>query len=199
MADFDGAWKEALDTELAFRFSTTKLLDYGRNEAALEANPNPISAVVLAHLKTLQNARDDEARRVTQVWLVKGLYERGFNAAHVRRLYRLMEMMMALPAPLAGLAWKEIHDFEKEKGMSFITTPERIAREEGREEGWKEGREQALLEGIESLLKVRFAAAGLAMMPEIRQIQDAELLRQVLADAKRAATLDALRQVWANR
>lgn len=194
---------ELLDTELGYRFSTVKLLDYGRDEAALDASVNPISAVVLAHLKTLQTAHDAESRRVAQVRLVKGLYQRGYNAAQVRQLYRLMEMMMALPAPLAKLAWKDIYDFEKEKGMTFITTPERVAREEGLEQGLEqgreEGREEGLLEGIESLLELRFAAEGLALMPEIRQIRDAEVLRQVLARAKHAASPDDVRQVWANR
>lgn len=91
--------------------------------------------------------------------------------------------------------------------MTFITTPERVAREEGleqgleqgREQGREEGREEGLLEGIESLLELRFAAEGLALMPEIQQIRDANVLRQVLARAKHAASPDDVRQAWANR
>jgi hypothetical protein len=29
-----------------------------------------------------------------------------------------MERMMTLPKPLAELAWNEIHEFEKERGMA---------------------------------------------------------------------------------
>jgi hypothetical protein len=36
-------------------------------------------------------------------------------------------------------------------------------------------------------------------MPEIRQIQDADLLGQVMASIKQADTPDAVRQVWAKR
>jgi hypothetical protein len=86
----------------------------------------PHAVVVLAHLKTLQNAHDDESRRVAQVRLVKGLYERGYGAEQVRQLYRLMERMMTLPKPLAEMAWNEIHEFEKEKGRSART---RVARD----------------------------------------------------------------------
>ena len=135
--------------------------------------------------------------------LVKGLYGRGYNAAQIRQLYRLMERLMTLPKPLAELAWNEIHEFEKEKGMTFITTAERVGIEkglaEGLEKGREEGREEGLLAGIELGLKLRFAADGLALMPEIRQIQDADLLQQVLASIEQADTPDAVRQVWTKR
>ncbi|HQU46454.1 MAG TPA: hypothetical protein PK867_26845, partial [Pirellulales bacterium] len=148
---------ELWGTEVGIPFPTAKLLDYARNEAALESSANPIAVVVLAHLKTLQNAHDDEGRRVAQVRLVKGLYERGYSAEQVRQLYTLMERMMTLPKPLAELVWNEIHEFEKEKGMTFITTAERVGLEKG------------LLAGIELGLKLRFAAEGLALMRDIRQ------------------------------
>ena len=186
---------ELWGTHVGIRFPTAKLLDYARDEAALDSNANPIAVVVLAHLKTLQNAHDDEARRVAQVRLVKGLYERGYSAEQVRQLYRLMERMMMLPKPLAELAWNEIHEFEKEKGMTFITTAERV----GMEKGLEKGREEGLLAGIELALELRFAAAGLALMPEVRQVQDADLLGRVLASIKQADTPEAVRQVWAKR
>ncbi len=182
---------ELWGTEVGIRFPTAKLLDYAADEAALEENPNLIAVLVLAHLKTLQNAHDDEARRVAQVRLVKGLYGRGYSAEQVRQLYRLMERLMTLPKPLAELAWNEIHEFEKEKGMTFITTAERVGLEKGLAEG--------LLAGIALGLKLRFAAEGLALMPEIRQIQDADLLQHVLASIEQADTPDAVRQVWAKR
>lgn len=64
---------------------------------------------------------------------------------------------MTLPKPLAELAWNEIHQFEKEKGMTFTTTAERVGLEKGLAEG--------LLAGIALGLKLRFAAEGLALMP----------------------------------
>ncbi len=212
LGDDRPAWRpdrfgyELWGTEVGIRFPTAKLLDYGRDEAALESNLNPIAVVVSAHLKTLQNAHDDEGRRVAQVRLIKGLYERGYSAEQIRQLYGLMERMMTLPKPLAELAWNEIHEFEKEKGMPFITTAERVGMERGLaeglarglEKGREEGRED-LLAGIEVALELRFATAGLALMPEVRQIQDADLLRQILANIKHADTPEAVRQVWAKR
>jgi hypothetical protein len=48
------------------------------------------------------------------------------------------------------------------------------------------------------VLRFRFREPGLALMPEIREIQDADLLGQVMASIKQADTPDAVRQVWAH-
>ncbi|HVA45935.1 MAG TPA: hypothetical protein VNH11_06065 [Pirellulales bacterium] len=116
--------------------------------------------------------------------------------------------MMSLPEPLAELAWKEIRDFAKEKNMPYITAAERVGREEGlaeglakgREEGREEGRaigaRQSLLAGIEVALELRFAAPGLTLLPEIREIEDVDLLRKILGAIKQAESPEALCQLW---
>ena len=53
-----------LDCELDFRFPMVKLIDYRRDEAALEKSANPFAAVILAQLKVLRDeacARDSLA------------------------------------------------------------------------------------------------------------------------------------------
>jgi flagellar biosynthesis/type III secretory pathway protein FliH len=76
--------------------------------------------------------------------------------------------------------------------MTVITTPERVAMEKGLaaglEKGVAEGLEKGLEKGIELALELRFAAAGLALMPDIRKIHDADLLEQILASIKHADT-----------
>jgi hypothetical protein len=213
LGDGRPAWRpnrfgyELWGTKVGIEFATAKLLDYSADEAALEANRNPFAVVVLAHLKAQQHAHDDEARRVTEVRLIKGLYERGFSAEQIRQLYRLIDGMMGLPKPLAVLAWKEIRDFTKEKSMPIITGADIVEREEGREEGLAEGlakgREEgraeareSILESIEAVLDVKVGPPGLALLPEIRTIDDLQLLRQVLQAAKRAETPEAIRRLW---
>jgi len=71
--------------------------------------------------------------------------------------------------------------------------------EKGLAEGLEKGREEGLLAGIEVALKLRFAAEGLALMRDIRQIQDANLLEQVLASIEQADTPEAVGHVWAKR
>lgn len=213
LGDNRPAWRpnrfgyELWGTKVGIEYATAKLLDYAADEAALESHSNPFAVVVLAHLKTLEAAHDDEARRRWEVRLVKGLYERGFNAEQIRQLYRLIESMMDLPKPLAILAWKEISDFAKEKNMPFVTGADIVIREEalaeglakGREEGREEGRQAAkeyLVKGIEVALDMKFAAPGRTLLPEIRQIDDLGLLNNILQAISRADTPDDLRRVW---
>jgi hypothetical protein len=167
-------------------FPAVKLLDYAPQWQALEADPNPFALVVLAHLKTLETRRTPADRQAWKVRLVRGLYQRGLSAEDVRQLFRFIDWVMELPKGLDKLFWEEITRSE-EQGMPFITTPERIGLEKG------------LLQGIEALLEVRFGAEGLALMPEIRELQDHEVLQQVLQAIKKAAGPDDVRRVWAPR
>ncbi|HET6879838.1 MAG TPA: hypothetical protein VFI31_06775, partial [Pirellulales bacterium] len=191
---------ELWGTEVGIRFATAKLLDYAADEAALESNANPFAVVVLAHLKTLETADDAEMRRRWLVRLVKGLYTRGYTGERVRQLYELIDGMMTLPKSLAQLAWQEIQEFEKEKSMPYITTAERVGLEKGLAEGLakgrEEGREEGLLAGIEVALRIKFGQTGLALMSEIRQIDDVRLLGTVLDAVPQAESPEALRQVW---
>jgi hypothetical protein len=201
LGDNRPAWRpdrfgyELWGTKVGIEFAAAKLLDYAVGEEALEANANPFAVVVLAHLKTLELAHHDEARRAAEVRLVKGLYERGFTAEQVRQLYRMIDGMMDLPKPLAKLAWKEIYDFAKEKHMPFVTGAELVGHEKGLAEGLAQARED-LLTGIEAALELKLGTAGLALLPEIRQLEDLDLLRQILRATKKADTPEALRQVW---
>jgi hypothetical protein len=131
----------------------------------------------------------DYASQAWKVRLVKGLYDRGMSAEDVRQLYRFIDWIMALPEPLERLFWQEITQYQEEKRMPFVTIAERVGMEKGLEKG--------LLKGIEVSLKVKFGAEGLALLPEIRALQDHELLEAVLEAIEAAANPDELRRVWA--
>jgi len=190
--------------ELGFKFPVVKLLDYAADVPALEADPNPFAVVVLAHLKTQETGQDHETRRGWKVRLVKGLYARGLGAKDIRQLYRLIDWMMDLPKPLEGLFLQEIRAFEEEKHMPYVTSAERFGREagleeglqRGRQEGMQEGLREGLLAGIESGLKLKFGTDGLALLPDIRQIDDVQVLRTINRAIEEAASPEALRQIW---
>ena len=76
--------------------------------------------------------------------------------------------------------------------MTYLTYAERIGLEEGLEQGLRQG----LLPGIELALKLKFGLAGVALMPEIRRIEDVALLQAVQASIEFAATPDAVRTVY---
>jgi hypothetical protein len=69
--------------------------------------------------------------------------------------------------------------------MPFMTTPERLGLQKG------------LLRGIELCLKLKFGAAGLELLPEIRQLGDVSKLEAVLPAIEKAASPEEVRRVWA--
>ena len=72
--------------------------------------------------------------------------------------------------------------------MPYVTSIERLARSEGLREGRRES--------IESLLRVRFGDEGLKLMPEVREVQDEEVLRAVIKALETATSLDEVRRLW---
>ena len=201
---------------VGIRFPVVKLLDYSPQWEALEKNPNPLAVLVLAHLKTLETRQDPGERHASKIRLIKGLYDRGLSADGVRQLFRLIDWIMELPNRLEATFWEQVKQYEEELEMPYMTTPERIAREEGLSEGLSQGRSQGLSEGlsqglseglsqglsqgltkgIEVALKVKFGEEGLRLLPEVREIEDQERLEAILVAIPTATGPDELRQIW---
>ena len=72
--------------------------------------------------------------------------------------------------------------------------------EQGWEEGFRQGLQQGRLEGllssIASLLALRFGCEGLRLLPEIRKIQDADVLYTVEKVLRIAKSLDEVRCIY---
>lgn len=80
--------------------------------------------------------------------------------------------------------------------MPFITSVERIGREEGLQIGREEGLQIGLRNGIRLALDLKFGDAGLALLPELARITDPTVLETVLDSIKPASTVDAVRAVY---
>ncbi|MCI0460886.1 MAG: hypothetical protein L0Z62_28390 [Gemmataceae bacterium] len=169
-------------------FPVVKLLDYAAAWQVLEADPNPFATVVLAHLKAQETRKDPASRHDWKLRLVKGLYDKGYTREHVRQLFRFIDWMMDLPQALDGLFSQEIAQYEEEKKMPFIDLFERT--------GIKKGQVGAFLEAMEEMLVMRFGEEGLRLLPEIRAIQDLEVLQAVVRGVRTATTPDDLRKLW---
>ena len=65
--------------EVGIRFPVVKLIDFRRDEAALEQSANPFAAVILAKLKVLDTRHAPSTRWQWKLRLVKGLYDRGLQ------------------------------------------------------------------------------------------------------------------------
>jgi hypothetical protein len=118
--------------EMKFLFPTVKLLDYAWE--TLEFSNNPFAVVVMAHRKTQDTTQDVQGRLRWKLTLIKGLYERGYGRQDILELFRLLDWMMRLPESLELTFRDELKQFEEEKQMQYVTSVERIGRQEGRQE-----------------------------------------------------------------
>ena len=77
--------------EVRFRFPTAKLLDFRERLAELEANRNPVAALVLAHLAA-QRTHSDLTRRLREKLALTGrLYDLGYSPEQVRMAFRFVD------------------------------------------------------------------------------------------------------------
>ena len=140
---------------MGIRFPIVKLLDYASQADRLETMPNPFATAVLAHLKTRETRADPAARRTWKLRLIKGLYDRGLDGQQVRLLFKFLDAMLDLPRELEKALSLDLAEFERERKMPYVSSIERIAREEGEIEGEAKAKVEILLR----LVTKRFNAA----------------------------------------
>jgi hypothetical protein len=138
--------------------------------------------VVLAHLQTRATRQDPQGRKSWKTRLVKGLFERGLDAETIRQLFRVIDWIMDLPREWELEFSKEIHQFQEERKMPYITSVERLAMEKGEAIG--------LRKGITSILKVRFGASGIALISAFEGIEDLTRLHAIQAAAENAISIE---------
>lgn len=118
-----------------FTFPVVKLLDFAKDITALKNSTNPFAFVILAHLMTMQTADDPQDRCRWKMRLLRPLYQRGFTAEDVRKLFRVLDWMMKLPEDIELEFRQQLEQYEQEHTVPYITSIERMAKQEGREEG----------------------------------------------------------------
>jgi hypothetical protein len=99
--------------------------------------------------------------------------------------------MLALPPEINESFRNEMHRFEEDRKMPYVTSIERLAKEEGREEG----RTEALQESILRLLKTKFKVAAAKYARKVRAERDSERLQALLDAVGCATTLDEVRSM----
>ena len=187
-----------------FTFRPVKLLDYRAHEAELERNRNPFATIVLAHLRAQETRGNPGRRLLVKFGLLRRLYTEGYNREQIVGLFRFVDWLMALPPELEHQFREELEQLEQEQKMPYLTSIERIGREEGRQEGRQEGLQEGLneglraglLDGIELALRIKFGAASQDALPEIRQLTDLAAIRAVLAEIESSRTIDDVRRVY---
>jgi flagellar biosynthesis/type III secretory pathway protein FliH len=118
------------------------------------------ATVVMVHLKSQETRGDSQQRKIWKFNLTRRLYERGYQRQDVLNLYRFIDWLMQLPEDLELEFRRDLEQLEEGK-MPYISSIERMARQEGKQEGRQEE--------VESLLETKFGALD----EELRQILNA--------------------------
>ena len=171
--------------EAGIWFPSVKLLDFADRRRELEESANPFATVILAHLDTLATRGDLGERKDRKFRLTKRLLERGWDTEEVRQLFALVNWMMVLPEPLGIEFLEQVKQHSGGKHMPYISTAERVGMARGR------------IESVETFLKLKFGEPGLALVPEIPQIEGKDKLEAILRSIEAAASPDDLRRIWA--
>lgn len=156
LADESSAWRpnqfesEALGCRLSFRFPVVKLIDYAGREDDMAANPNAFALVTAAYLKARATRRDMAARAEAKWSLIRTLYRRGWDRQKIIDLFVVLDWMMQLPDALETSIRKKVHTLEEEGNMAFITSIERLAKQEGLLEGKRVGKSEGKKEGLKA-------------------------------------------------
>lgn len=194
LADERQSWRpqefrsEVWGCEITFQFPIVKLLDYGQQWQMLEDERNPFATVVMAHLKALETRGDQAQRQEWKFSLTRRLYEQGYERQDVLNLFRFIDWVITLPKDLETSFRQELEQYEREAQMPYITSIERIAKEQGLREG--------LLSGIELGLELKFGSEGSRIFSEIAQIEDIELLKSIQSGLWQGNTVAELRSIY---
>jgi hypothetical protein len=156
-----------------------KLLDLGSTTAIQNPGNNPAAVLIAAHLAALETAHNLSGRKERRWALTRRLYESGFEKPDILELYRLIDWLMWLPEALAVAFRRQVIQYEAEKSMPYVTSTERLARAEGRQED------------ILDILQARFKDLPYALCEQVKAIHDENVLRERLRDAALLPTLHA--------
>jgi hypothetical protein len=153
----------------------------------LLAHDNPVALIVLAHLKSRQTRDDPQERGRVKLGLILRLYEKKLEPEELRQWYRYLDWLLPLPAEEEAKLWQQISQFEQEKSMPFITFAERY--------GYEKGERAGLLKALESVLRLRFGAAGMEILADLQRVDDPSQLDRLRQEAEKVSSLDDFRKL----
>ena len=183
---------------MRFDFPTCKLLDLIERAQAAVAQRAPPAVIILAN-RAAQQTRGDMPERSRWKWdLTQRLYDAEYSEQDVLELYRLIDWMLRLPAGLELEFKQKVAAYERSKAMPYVTSIERMAKEEGRQEGELEGQQKGQITSLQAavveVLRGRFGELPSALQQVIEQTRDSGRLTRQLQLAIRCPDIEAFRQ-----
>jgi len=147
--------------------------DSPEEELKLKSSRNPFALVVRAHLKGLQTRYSAKRRLEWKIILYKTLYEENkYSEREILNLFRFLDWMFGLPEPLTLQFKQFVQNYEEQLKMPYVTSVERISRQEGRQEGIHLGSTRNAREYVINLLQARFQQVP----PALEAIDDSKRL-----------------------
>ncbi|NET61361.1 MAG: transposase, partial [Symploca sp. SIO2E6] len=124
-----------------------------------------------------------ETRLQWKLRLVKGLYNRGYSKKDILELFRFIDWVLALPEELKLVFQQELHTFEEDKKMRYVTSIEQMGIEKGLQRGLQQGLQQGNIQqgqtDIIEVLEVRFGEVSDTTSQQIYTIQDSAMLTHI--------------------
>lgn len=166
---------ELFGCQVDFRFPIVKLLDYRNQWDQLEVSDNVFAIVVMAHLKTLETRHNGRERQRWKFALIRGLYQRGFEAEEVISLLHFIDWLMNLPEELDQQLWQQVNQLREEQRMQYLTSFERRARQEGLEQGIEQGVRRGKIELVGQQLSERLGSLDAQRQSRLDQLSSGQL------------------------
>ncbi|CAM2009169.1 hypothetical protein [Acanthopleuribacter pedis] len=138
-----GKWGSILN----FEFRIAKLMDYIAAREALESKENVIGLIVLAHLagKLTRNRLDQRFQE--KLAILKVLFAKEFDLKRFDRAIKFIDSVIDLPNEMDEPFREALQESVGEEKVAYLTSFERVAKEEGRVAGREEGRVAGREEG----------------------------------------------------
>jgi hypothetical protein len=174
---------KAYGSGVDFRYLCFKLMDYDREK--LLNDPNPIAIVVLASQER-ERAKQRGDKFNAKRYLIRKLYERGYNRNEIRDLFEFIDWVLQLSDYEEKIIWEEIKELEEVTRMPYITSVERIGIEKGLQQGFS----AMVLEALNE----RFGEVPSEISDAVTKIEDRNTLKFLHRCAIRCASLEELKQ-----
>ena len=139
-----------------------------------------------------QHNVDVEQRYRFKLAFIRELYSRGYEQDDILKLFRFMDYILRLPDDLASRFRSELESIEEKLSMPYVTSVERLARQEGIEQGIERGVLQCSRDLLLQTIQIRFGQIPDPLRASINACTSTEQLSDFHRQALLANSLDDL-------
>ena len=157
-----------------FRFRVHILPDWQPAELERCAAANPFAVVALAQLAAHQKATDPE-RKLRKREIIALLSRYRYAREDALKLLRFIDWLIRLPRVLEQALREELNKLEETNAMSYVTSWEEFAREEGLHEGLHEGEKRGEAKALLRLIQAKFGPPTPEITTRVQGAETAQL------------------------